>query len=135
MDDLIALGKRRTILVSISVLLVSIHTIYFYHVSMDEVDTKKIIQQSIRFLLTIGLLIMVYKGKKWARIVAIVLFSLAGIAALISIVSINSTLVSKIPLMVMTFVYGMAIYHFGFSKSFKAFYDQQQSINNELRDN
>lgn len=135
MDDLIALGKRRTILVSISILLVSIHTIYFYHVSMDVVDTKKIIQQLFRFLLTIALLIMVYKGKKWARIVAIVLFSLAGIAALISIVSINSTLVSKIPLMVMTFVYGMAIYHFGFSKSFKAFYDEQQSINNELRDN
>ena len=77
MNELTKIGKKRTILISISILLVSIHTIYFYHSVRPEIESKKLIQQIIRFSLTIGLLIMVYKGKNWAKIVSIILFSLA----------------------------------------------------------
>ena len=55
MNELTKLGKKRTILISISILLVSIHTIYFYHSVKPEIETKKLIQQIIRLLLTIGL--------------------------------------------------------------------------------
>jgi hypothetical protein len=127
MNELITLGKKRTILISISILLVSIHTIYFYNVNRPEIETKKLIQQLTRFLLTIGLLIVTYKGKKWGNFFSIVLFSLSIIGALISTTTINNTIISKTPLFIMTFVYSMAVYHFGFSKSFKAFYDYQNS--------
>jgi hypothetical protein len=126
MNDLINTGKRRTILISISVLLVSIHTIYFYHAVRPEIETKKLIQQIVRFLLTVGLLIAVFKGKKWAKIVSIVLFSLAILRAIAAMVAIESgSFVNKIPLLVMIFVYTVAVYHFGFSKSFKAFFEHQ----------
>ena len=75
MDDLIKLGKKRTILVSISILLVSLHTIYFYQTVRPEIEPAKLVQQAFRFLLTTGLLWMTYKGKNWAKIVAVVLFS------------------------------------------------------------
>ena len=128
MNELIKTGKKRTILISISILLVSLHIIYFYHTVRPEIETKKLIQQIIRFLLTVGLLIVVYKGKQWAEIVSIVLFSLAILGALIGLMTIeNESFVSKIPMLVMIFVYSMAVYHFGVSKSYKAFFEYQNS--------
>jgi len=125
MNELIKLGKKRTILISISILLVSIHTIYFYHIVRPEIETKKLIQQIIRFLLTFGLLYAVYKGKKWAKTLSIILFSLALLGALIAVGTLDRSFINKVPLLVMIFVYSMAILHFGFSKSYKVFFDFQ----------
>lgn len=122
MNELIKLGKKRTILISISILLVSIHTIYFYHIVIPEIDKTKLTQQIIRFVLTFGLLYAVYKGKKWAKIISIILFSLALLGGLIALGTIDRPLINKVPLFVMVFVYSMAIYHFGFSESYKAFF-------------
>ena len=127
MNELTKIGKKRTILISISILLVSIHTIYFYHSVKPEIESKKLIQQVIRFLLTIGLLIMVYKGKNWAKIVSIILFSLSFLGALIALGTLETPLINKVPLLVMTFVYSMAIYHFGFAQSFKEFFKYQNT--------
>ncbi len=121
MTELEQLGKRRTILVSISILMVSIHTIYFYHATVPNVTAGKIIQQIIRFILTAGLLALIYNGKNWARIIAIILFSIGTLGALMSLFTLDTHIVSKIPLVVMTFVYSIAIFHFGFTESFKAF--------------
>ena len=132
MNELIKTGKKRTLLISISILLVSIHTIYFYHSVRPEIETKKLIQQIIRFLLTVGLLIVVYRGIKWAKILLIVLFSLAILGAIIGLISIDSdSFVGKVPLLVMILVYSIAVYHFGFSNSFKAFFDYQNGIRDE----
>jgi hypothetical protein len=125
MNELIKLGKKRTILISISILLVSIHTIYFYHIVRPEIETKKLIQQIIRFVLTFGLLYAVYKGKKWAKVLSIILFSLAILGALVAVGTLDRPFINKVPLLVMIFVYSMAILHFGFSKSYKAFFDFQ----------
>lgn len=127
MNELTKLGKKRTILISISILLVSIHSSYLYHSVLPEIDYMKLVQQIIRLLLTIGLLIMVYKGKKWAQVITIILFSLALIIV-IPIFTIDIPLIDKVPLMIMASVYLMGIYHFGFSKSYKAFYEFQNSI-------
>lgn len=129
MNHLEKTGKIRTILISISVLLVSLHSIYFYNSIIPEIESKKIIQQSIRFLLTIGLLIIVYKGKNWARIVSIILFSLGVLGAIVGLTTITSAVVNKIPFIVMILVYSSAVYHFWFSKSFKAFFDYQNNYN------
>ena len=127
MNELTKIGKKRTILISISVLLISIYTIYFYHSIRPEIESKKLIQQLVRFSLTIGLLIMIYKGKNWAKMVSIVLFSLALLGILIALGTLNTASINKVPLLVMTFVYSMAIYHFGFAKSFKAFFKFQNT--------
>ena len=127
MNELTKIGKKRTILVSISILLVSIHTIYFYHSVRPGIESKKLITQLIRFSLTVGLLIMVYKGKNWAKIISIILFSLALLGGLIALGTLNAPFINKIPLLVMAFVYSMAIYHFGFAKSFKEFFKYQNS--------
>ncbi len=127
MNYLEQIGKKRTILISISILLVSLHTIYFYNSAVPEIETKKIIQQIIRFILTVGLLFLVYKGKNWARIVSIILFSLGLIGAIFGILSVSKPIILKTPFIVMIIVYSVAIYHFGISKSFKAFFDYQNN--------
>jgi hypothetical protein len=128
MNELTKIGKKRTILISISILLVSIHTIYFYHSVRPEIESKKLIQQLIRFSLTIGLLIMVYKGRNWAKIVSIILFSIALLGVLVGLGTLDTPFMNKIPLLVMIFVYSMAIYHFGFAKSFKEFFKFQNTV-------
>ena len=131
MNELERSGRKKTILISISILLVSIHTIYFYHATRPDVETKKLIQQIIRFLLTIGLLVVTYRGKKWARTASIVLYSLAVVGALVGIIGLGTSIASKIPLITMAFVYAIAAYHFGLSKSFKAFYEYQNAQRTE----
>ena len=127
MNELAQLGKRRTILISISILLVSIHTIYFYQSALPEINSSKLVQQGVRFLLTVILLIFVFQAKQWARIIAIVLFSLALLGAVIGLVSIDGPFVNKIPVLVMIFVYTMAIHHLGFSSSYKAYFQYKNA--------
>ncbi|WP_299123414.1 DUF4240 domain-containing protein [uncultured Tenacibaculum sp.] len=127
MNHLINTGKKRTILISISILLISIHTIYFYHSVRPEIEVKKLISQLVRFSLTLGLLIMVHKGKSWAKNISLVLFSIAVLIASVSFFTINAPILNKTPLIVMIFIYSMAIHHFGFSSSYKAFFDFQNS--------
>ena len=110
-------------------MLVSIHTIYFYHSIRPEIETKKLIQQVIRFCLTVGLLYLIYIGKYWAKNLAIILFVLATIVAIYSIVNSIVPLIMKTPLIVMSIVYSFAIYHFQFSKSFKEFINFKEENN------
>ena len=70
---------------------------------------------------------MVYKGKNWAKIISIVLFSLALLGALFALGTLETPFINKVSLLVMIFVYSMAIYHFGFAKSFKEFFKYQNS--------
>lgn len=125
MNKLIKLGKRRTILITISILLVSALTIYFYQAVVPETGIKKLVQQIIRFILTLSLLIFTYKGKKWAQIISVILFSLGILGAVIGLVTLKVPFVNKIPFLVMLFIYSMAVYHFGFSRSYKAFFEYQ----------
>jgi len=128
MNQLAEIGRRRTILIAISILLISIHTIYFYQSSRPEIEVKKLIQQIIRFSLTLGLLFLIYNGKKWARIVAIILFSLAILLALYTFFTIDAAFINKTPFIVMIVIYSIAIYHFAFSKSFKEFIKVQNNV-------
>lgn len=108
--------------------MVSLHIIYNYNSVFVDVEAKKVGQQIVRFVLTIGILIMVYKGKNWARITLLVLFSVVNILALISLFTIEYEILARTPIIVMIIVYSVAIYHFGFSRSFKAFSLYQNKI-------
>ncbi|RZJ50931.1 MAG: hypothetical protein EOO19_02025 [Chryseobacterium sp.] len=126
MNPLQKKGQIRTLSIFAAILLVSLYTIYFYQSSIPELDVKKLISQIIRFCLTVGLLYLVYLGKNWARILSIVLFSLAIILALSVIFSSTFTPLQEIPFYVMIFIYADAIFHLGFSESFKAFIKYQK---------
>lgn len=132
MEELISIGRKRTILISISILMVTIHTIYYYHAIWPEIETKKLVEQGIRLVLTMGLLIFTFQGRKWARITSIVLFSLATLGAIAGVVTMAGSFANKIPLLVMIFVYSMSIYHFGFSKYYKAFFESQNRMRNGI---
>lgn len=134
MDELIRKGKLRTLLISLAIIFVSLHTIYFYHSVRPEIEITKLIQQGIRFILTVVLLILIYKGKKWATIISIFLFSIAAVTALIAVFSLNDLFVNRIPLFVMIIVYAIAVYHFGISKSFNAFFNAQRVRRHLLTD-
>jgi hypothetical protein len=127
MNHFAAIGRKRTVLISISILLVSIHTIYFYHSNKPEVDSAKLTQQIIRFLLTAVLLYFLFKGKNWARLVSSILFSIAILGSLIALFTLKGSFIAKTPLLVMLFVYPMAIKHFWFSREYKAFSKHQNS--------
>ena len=130
MNELAKKGKYRTLLVFLSILLVSIHTIYFYHSVRPEIETKKLIQQIIRFCLTVGLLYLIYIGKNWAKNLAIILFILAIIGAIYGVLNFETPIIIKSPFIVIIIVYSFAIYHLQFSKSFKEFITFHQTKNN-----
>ena len=135
MNELAKKGKYRTLLVFLSILLVSIHTIYFYHSVRPEIETKKLIQQIIRFCLTIGILYFIYIGKNWAKNLSIILFILATIGAIYGLLNFETPLIIKSPFIVMIMVYSIAIYHLQFSKSFKEFIKFQQTTNSKNNQN
>ncbi|NUY82687.1 hypothetical protein HUK80_17425 [Flavobacterium sp. MAH-1] len=118
MNHLEKKGQIRTILISVSILLVSIHTILYY---ISTVGTDKILQQGVRFLLTVALIILVYNGKNWARIIFLILFGLGILGALFSLFFREQETVLKLPFIVMIIVYSLSLYHFGVSESYRAF--------------
>ena len=126
MTKLEKLGKIRTLLISASIILISLHTIITYQLAHEGPVVKKLIQQIIRFGLTITLLYFLYKGNKWVRNIGLVLFALAFLGAIAGIFTTNSDLISKTPLIVMALIYGLAVYFFGFSTEYAVFREYQR---------
>lgn len=128
MNKTIKTGMNRTILLSISILILSIFSIYFEQSGKMDLDIKKLIRQVIRFFLTIGLLYCVYIGKNWARILMLILLGFSTIISIGGILFIKKDLIIKTPLFAMLIIYSLAIYHFAFSKKFQAFSNYQKQI-------
>jgi hypothetical protein len=128
MNPLETKGRHVTIALFLSVLLISILTITFYHIPSASVDPKKFFQQIIRFALTLMLFYFLFQGKNWARITLIVLFALAAIGALVALF-LPVPLIAKIPFIVMILIYSFGACYFYFSKSFKAFFAYQMRRN------
>jgi hypothetical protein len=122
MNELARRGKIATIRIFASVLLISIYTIVTYNLVVDNVETKKIVQQVIRFCFTLLLMYFVLRGQKWAVVIFTILFSIAAVAALFPLFN-HESLSRKIPLIVMFLIYTIAVYHLNFSKSFKEYFN------------
>lgn len=121
MNELARQGRSQTIAISISIILISMFVIAFYHIPQDSVDPKKFFQQIVRFVLTLALLYFLFQGKNWARITLLVLFLLAILSGLI-LLFIPFPVAAKIPILVMIIIYGLGTYKLYFSKSFKAYF-------------
>ncbi|MCC9061843.1 MULTISPECIES: hypothetical protein [Flavobacterium] len=132
MTELAKIGKKQTLFVFICILIISLYSTYIYQSYQSEIDIKNLISGITRFFLTIGLLYLVYIGKKWAKVVTIVLFSIANVILIISLFSIDISLINKAPIIIMTVVYSFSLYHFTISKSFKAFFEYQNNKNTDV---
>ena len=121
MNDLALKGRNQTIRVFASVLLIAIYAIVTSNLAAAVIEAKEIAPQITRFGLTVLLMYFVFKGKKWAVVTFTVLFSLATLLAVASLFS-KIPLAAKIPMVVMTFIYSIAVYHLNFSKSFKEYF-------------
>lgn len=126
MNEFAIRGRNWTIRIFASVILISIYTIVTYNINISPIDTKKLIQQIIRFSLTVTLMYFVLKGKKWSIIVFTVLFSIAIFMAFLTLFS-SVAFAAKIPLIVMIIIYSIAVYHLNFSKNFKEYLDYMVS--------
>lgn len=122
MNELAIKGRNRLIRVFASVLLISINTIVTYNLAMDSVETKKIVQQIIRFGLTALLMYFIFKGKKWAVTVLTILCSIAILLSFVSLLG-PLPLVGKIPLVIMIIIYSVTVLHLNFSKSFREYFN------------
>ncbi|OXB16026.1 hypothetical protein B0A68_07085 [Flavobacterium reichenbachii] len=107
--------------------MISLYSTYIYQSVQPEIEIKKLISGIVRFFLTIGLLYLIYIGKNWARILIIILFTIANIIALISLFTIEAPVINKTPIIVMIFIYTISTHHFTLSKSFKAFFEYQKT--------
>lgn len=121
MNELALIGRNHTIRVFASILLISIYSIVTSNIAADSIESNKIVQQIVRFGLTVMLMYFIFKGKKWAAIVLSVLCVLAVILAVISLF-LPVPLPAKIPMVVMIFIYSMTVYHLNFSNSFKEYF-------------
>lgn len=121
MTELERYGREWTIRVSLSVILFSIATIIIYHRSVAKVPDGKITEQLIRMVLTVALLYFAFQGRNWARIVMTVLAGVAALIAVVSLFSVPTDFLGKVPFLVAVFIFGMTAYHFGFSKGYRAF--------------
>lgn len=120
MNELAKQGRNKALSIFLSVVLISIYTIVTYNILAENIETKKITQQIVRFLLTLVLIYSVMKGKNWAIISMSILLSLGILLSLIALLAIG-TAPGMIPLLVTIYIYSMAIYHLNFTKSFKAY--------------
>jgi hypothetical protein len=120
-------GRKGTIQIFTSVLLLSLFTILPYQIETEFADTKKLFQQIFRFGLTILLMYFLFRGKNWAKIVLTILFSVAVLLAFVSLFTLPAA--GKIPASVMILIYGIVIYHLNFSVYFKAYFNYLQRKN------
>lgn len=122
MNALERTGKRRTLWLSASILLLSVWSIYFYQSVQPEINFPKLFSQIVRFILTIILLFFVYQGSRWARITALVLFSIGLVLAITAVFALqHQSFFTEIPFYAMIIIYADALFLFGFSRSFHAF--------------
>ncbi|WP_116790136.1 hypothetical protein [Flavobacterium psychrotrophum] len=124
MNHLQITGRNITIRIFAGILLISIFTIVTYQLPLEFLDTKKLIQQIVRFGFTILIMYFVFQGKNWARVMLTILCTLAIFLGIISLFVL--TWPAHIAILLMILIYGMAVYHLNASVSFKAYFKYLQ---------
>jgi len=124
MNRLESTGYKRTVLISIMILIISSYTIFYDNFILEN-DIEKLTRDLTRLLFTVILLYLTYQGRNWARILFVILFSIGLVGALYSLFWRN--VATKIPFAIMIVAYPFALYHFTYAKSYRAFVLHQKS--------
>lgn len=126
MDELTKKGKHQTVLICVCILLIIISA--FIKTQYNRPDMKALQGLVIPSALTIVLLIFAYLGKNWARIAFTIYVGIGIILSMIIILPIVSE--KEMPVLIILgyifTVFVASFYHFGFSKSYKAFQSYQK---------
>lgn len=62
-------------------------TFIIYQSVLTTIDDKKLLDQSIRLFFTLYLLYEIYSGKQWARVTSTILFSVAIVLSLFTLIN------------------------------------------------
>ena len=126
MDELVQDGKGKFKAVALTLLGMSLYVIISYHVVNEMVDQGRLVKQVVRFGLEILLLILIYRGVRWARLLFSFLLGIGviGFGVLLFMGGMNTDFVS---LILMIVIYSNAIYAFNFSPSVAAFMKYQRN--------
>ena len=95
-------GRRLVLAVIVATLTMSVLVIVTFNAVQDP---QRLPQQIVRFFLTVGLCVFLYRGANWARWVAGILFAMAGLGSLLGGVAALTTSMAGLGLLVMGLVY------------------------------
>lgn len=121
MNDIEIQGRNNIIRSFASVLLLSIYITVTYHLTLGHVETGKLIQQIIRFILTVLVMFLILKGYKWAKYLLSILFVI-GIFMAIPSLSASVPFVNKIPVISLVIIYSLTVYRLIFSLNCIAYF-------------
>lgn len=126
--EMVNKGKKLVIGLIVIVLLINIVSIAFvssiYAVSgRMDLASYKLLQGIFRFILEVLLLFFMYKGHRWAKWLFVMLFMLAGIMALLGLISEFNLIVLVLGLVYVCFGVMMI-----FSRSVKTFFLYQRGL-------
>ena len=96
------MGRWLVLAVIVASLSLSVLVIVAFNIGRGP---ERLPQQTVRFVLTVGLCIFLYRGSNWARWVAGILFALGGLGSLIEGVAALSTSMASLLLFGMGLVY------------------------------
>ncbi len=125
MNELAKEGKQRTATLCIGILIFIVYGIIYQNMVSTDIGLITKIFQGIKLLLMLGLLAEVYKGKKWARILTVIVSIIGVFGSVSGYVFLDGSLIDKLPFLITAGLYLVAIYHFGFAKSYKAYCTHQ----------
>lgn len=122
MNELATKGRNFTIRIFASILLISIYTIVSYNIVIKPIESGKLVQQIIRFCLTLLLMYFIFKGSNIALYFLRLLLIIGTLAGIFSFFQ-PLPLMAKVPMIIMFLIYLIALYHFTLSKSFKEYFN------------
>lgn len=96
-------GRSLVLAVIVASLSLSVLVIVAFNIGRGP---ERLPQQIVRFFLTVGLCVILYRGANWARWVAGILFALGGLGSLIGgVASLSTSIMAGLLLVVMGLVY------------------------------
>lgn len=113
-------GRWLVLVVIVATLTLSVLVIVAFNTIQGP---QRLPQQIVRFFLTVGLSVFLYRGANWARWVAGILFALGGVGSLVGGVLTLSTSMAGLLLLVMGFVYVASAVILLFVPAVQAFFD------------
>jgi presenilin-like A22 family membrane protease len=123
MESQITTGRRIVLAVIVATLTLSVLSIFTYNVRLGQ---ERITQQIIRYLLTIGLCVLLYKGANWARWVMGSLLGYTGVLAMFGGIAFSFNPRFSLLLIVMGMVYLAAAAALFFIPAVRAYFSQKK---------
>jgi hypothetical protein len=112
-------GRRLVLAVIVATLTLEVLAIVAFNTVQGP---QSLPQQIVRFFLTVGLCVFLYRGANWARWVAGILYALGGLGSLVGGVATLTTTMAGLGLLIMGIVYVASAVILFFVPTVRAFF-------------